>query len=107
MLTDDEIQKLHNSALHDRRPQMVSAEVICQLCNSYGSVPSLIHQRDEARELHVNAYEIVQAEARGFERGIREAAKVCDQCPDSHWGPWIRKRILALLEPVTLQEPEA
>jgi hypothetical protein len=48
-----------------------------------------------------------KAEARGYERGVREAAVVCDRCPDSHWGPWIHKRILALLEPVTLQEPEA
>jgi dsRNA-specific ribonuclease len=47
MLTDEEIQKLHNSALHDRRPQMVSAEVICQLCNSYSAVPTLIHERED------------------------------------------------------------
>jgi hypothetical protein len=50
---------------------------------------------------------VKEAEARGYERGVQEAAKVCDQCPDSHWGPWIRKRIIALLEPVTLQKPEA
>jgi hypothetical protein len=80
----------------------------------------LVRERDEARaKLKAGSEEIMEyyerlmdakvstAETRGFERGIREAAKVCDQCPDSHWGPWIRKRILALLEPVTLQKPEA
>jgi hypothetical protein len=58
------------------------------------TIERLIRERDEA-------------ERAGYEHGVREAAKVCDQCPDSHWGPWIRKRILALLEPVTLQKPEA
>jgi hypothetical protein len=63
-------------------------------------------ERDEARAAVTTANSVVaewqrdmeKAEARGFERGVREAAVVCDRCPDSHWCPWIRKRILALLE---------
>ena len=31
------------------------------------------------------------------EKALREAAAVCDTCPDSHWGPWMKARILALI----------
>jgi hypothetical protein len=42
-------------------------------------IERLIRERDEARA-----------------KAIEEAVAVCDQCPDSHWGPWIRKHILQL-----------
>jgi hypothetical protein len=45
---------------------------------------------------------VAEAEARGFERGVREAAKVLE----NGW-PAGAEAILALLEPVTLQKPEA
>jgi hypothetical protein len=45
---------------------------------------------------------ILEAEARGYERGVREAAKVLEQ----GW-PAGAAAILALLEPVTLQKPKA
>jgi hypothetical protein len=96
---------------------------------------TLKRERDEARakyeDLYVMAYGkdgrdtwVAEAEARGFERGVREAAKVLtDQNAD--WWQWgdgnpedndlqvtrivckeAAAAILALLEP-TLQEPEA
>jgi hypothetical protein len=43
-----------------------------------------------------------EAEDRGFERGVREAADACDWADMS-----TREAILALLEPVTPQKPEA
>lgn len=48
--------------------------------------------------------ELAAAERRGYAKAIEEAATVCDQCPDSHWGPWIKKHILALREKPTVQE---
>jgi hypothetical protein len=70
-------------------------------------------ERDEARakiaELeNIDALEakiapiIRVAEARGFERGMREAAKLAKV-----WDAAVSHAILALLEPVTPQKPEA
>jgi hypothetical protein len=79
-------------------------------------------ERDEARakyeDLYVMAYGkdkrdtwVAEAEAQGFERGVREAAKVATGFPygvrDKDGQPAVATAILALLEPVTLQKPEA
>jgi hypothetical protein len=63
----------------------------------------LVQERDEAlareKELQPRLYAMFNAgHACGFANAIEKATAVCDQCPDSHWGPWIKKRILALRE---------
>jgi uncharacterized coiled-coil DUF342 family protein len=77
-----------------------------------------IKERDEARAeaaateagmaalnetIQNTADAILEAEARGYERGVREAAEVLEN------GGWAiaPDAVLALLEPVTLQKPEA
>ena len=37
---------------------------------------------------------------------LREAAAVCDTCPDSHWGPWMKARILALIDKPAPDAPQ-
>jgi hypothetical protein len=83
-------------------------------------ISQLIRERDEARAeakeakelMQVHAAEIFGAEARGFERGVREAAEATEEYEiDWRVGPsenrlYIKRAILALLEP-TLQKPEA
>jgi hypothetical protein len=61
-------------------------------------------ERDEARQLFGEA--LADAEARGFERGAREAADKLRSMGTSTTG-YAAQAILALLEPVTLQKPEA
>jgi hypothetical protein len=91
-------------------------------------VERLIRERDEARagnyrenDFTPTWVELVnfwrdsfeKAEARGFERGVREAADATEEYEiDWRVGPsenrlYIKRAILALLEPVTLQKPEA
>jgi hypothetical protein len=48
-----------------------------------------------------------EAEARGFERGVKDAAKVVEVTADKFSSERTIRTILALLEPVTLQKPEA
>jgi hypothetical protein len=69
---------------------------------------------NKAREYIAKSDEVsrkatAQAEARGFERGVREAAKVAEITIDIFPSKrtMAKTAILALLEPVTLQEPEA
>jgi hypothetical protein len=60
----------------------------------------------EGRELRqVLERERNEAEQRGFERGVREAAKAAEDAPVP--SRIIVRAILALLEPVTPQKPEA
>jgi hypothetical protein len=80
---------------------------------------TLRRERDEARAAVTTANSVVaewqrdmeKAEARGYERGAREAAYVANEFAKDRMGTLsaaeLRAAILALLEPVTLQEPEA
>ena len=84
---------------------------------------ALIRQRDDARaelENRIKAeidaeqapikealFSIAEAEARGFERGVRAAAKVVEVTADKFSSERTIRTILALLEPVTPQKPEA
>jgi hypothetical protein len=87
MLTDEEIRAIK---FNTSRPQM--RELCARLLDA------------EAR-----VKELEKAERAAYERGVGEAAKVaehyeprCDVCPSG-----VTAAILALLEPATLQKPEA
>lgn len=77
-------------------PKMISQwDAHRQACRAEGT--PLIQATLDAMEEHIDfAYRAIPAtDAR--EKALREAAAVCDTCPDSHWGPWMKARILALL----------
>jgi hypothetical protein len=82
----------------------------------------LIRERDEARagNHQANEYEptwaqlvdywkqrATEAEARGYRKGVEDAAKVVEVTADKFSSERTIRTILALLEPDTLQKPEA
>jgi hypothetical protein len=88
------------------RPSLEMAQVICRrLIRAERQVADLIRERDEARAELIRyagtpyGKIATEAEARGFERGVKEAAKACDW--GDIYGDNAVKCILALLEKPT------
>jgi hypothetical protein len=101
------------------RPSLEMSQVICRrLIRAERQVADLTRERDEARAAYRSLImEETSAEARGYKRGVREAAALAKDfgLPVSdelnavmtYRQKNIAVAILALLEPVTLQKPEA
>jgi hypothetical protein len=62
------------------------AALIVEAVNSYDADRRMEYERDVWRSKVKYLRNVA----------LDDAAKVCRQCPDSHWGPWIEKHILAL-----------
>ena len=83
-MSDELVKRLRNP--YARRDDGVSDEAADRIEELERQLANMEHERDVWRSKCKYLRNVA----------LDDAAKVCRQCPDSHWGPWIEKRILAL-----------